>query len=351
MNNALTRATMLQDHPKRKHTPNSQRIEIHLGSALNIRLAHESRCHILELIMQKLRTAATPRGPSRTLTPGWPSGGIKSRIYSVSVPGVFLRPYDESLGARPHRGSDRKRSLKTEAATVVTHLENPSPERATATQRNDLEPQCGPLIWPIATAEFGTLIYHDARGHYPEFASLGEVKQAANGNGPDILAPMIRAVVQSRLLTNNYRAKSDPYSTSGFADDRLDVGLASLLPNVERHVKVVAKRVEDGEKGISEKFLEPLCDVSFENPAMSRRDSVIRMEVETKQCNMSFDREKRVHETSRGSCTIFTLSHDSDKLDPNRSQGFPNEPSKFNPFILPETSLPSLQVPPERRAP
>lgn len=88
--------------------------------------------------------------------------------------------------------------------------------------------QRGPLIWPLATTEFDTLIYHDARGHYPEFASLGGVKQAANGNGPDILAPMIRAVVQSRLLTNNYRAKSDPYSTSGFADDRLDVGLASL---------------------------------------------------------------------------------------------------------------------------
>lgn len=73
-----------------------------------------------------------------------------------------------------------------------------------------------------------TLIYHDARAHRSEYAYLGEVKQAANGNGPDILAPTIRTVVQSRLLTNNQRAKSDPYSTSGFADDRLEVGMASL---------------------------------------------------------------------------------------------------------------------------
>lgn len=64
------------------------------------------------------------------------------------------------------------------------------------------------------------MIYRDARGHHPEFAGLGGVKQAANSNGPDILAPMIRAVVQSRLLTNNYRAMSDPYSASGFPDDR-----------------------------------------------------------------------------------------------------------------------------------
>lgn len=73
-----------------------------------------------------------------------------------------------------------------------------------------------------------TLIYHDARGHRSEHAYLAEVKQADNGNGPDILAPTIQTVVQSRLLTNNQRAKSDPYSTSGFADDRLEVGMANL---------------------------------------------------------------------------------------------------------------------------
>lgn len=54
-------------------------------------------------------------------------------------------------------------------------------------------------------------------------ANLDVVKQA-NGNGPDILAPMIRAVVQTRLPTNNYRAKSDPYNTaSGFADEQFQV--------------------------------------------------------------------------------------------------------------------------------
>lgn len=55
-------------------------------------------------------------------------------------------------------------------------------------------------------------------------ANLSLVKQAANGNGPDILAPMIRAVVQTRLSTNNYRAKSDPYNTaSGSADEQFEV--------------------------------------------------------------------------------------------------------------------------------
>ena len=61
-----------------------------------------------------------------------------------------------------------------------------------------------------------------------KYGNLGGVKQAANSNGPDILAPIIRAVVQSRLLTNNQCAKFDPYNTSGFADKRLKVGMASL---------------------------------------------------------------------------------------------------------------------------
>ena len=43
-------------------------------------------------------------------------------------------------------------------------------------------------------------------------------------------------------------------------------------------------------KKISKKFVKLLCDVSFANTAIGRGDSAIRMEIETNQCNMSFDR-------------------------------------------------------------
>lgn len=80
------------------------------ASSINTRLPR-----ILKPIVQELCTAATPRGPSRTLTPQLAFRVIKSRIYSISVLGVSLGPYDESLNARERtvRGSkDRKRKKR-----------------------------------------------------------------------------------------------------------------------------------------------------------------------------------------------------------------------------------------------
>lgn len=73
--------------------------------------------------MQELCTVATPRGPSRTLTPKLAFRVIKSRIYSISVLGVSLGPYDESLNARERavrgsKGRKRKKRTKREGVKV-----------------------------------------------------------------------------------------------------------------------------------------------------------------------------------------------------------------------------------------